>query len=322
MSTRTPSSSSSRLMLTIGLCFLVALMEGLDLQAAGIAAGGIAQAFALDKMQMGWIFSAGILGLLPGALVGGMLAATLGFAGANLAWQTVFWVGGVVPLILVPLLMRWLPESAVFAGEKQAAPPLRALFAPETATATLLLWLCYFFTLLVVYMLINWLPLLLVEQGFQPSQAAGVMFALQMGAASGTLMLGALMDKLRPVTMSLLIYSGMLASLLALGTVSSFNGMLLAGFVAGLFATGGQSVLYALAPLFYSSQIRATGVGTAVAVGRLGAMSGPLLAGKMLALGTGTVGVMAASAPGILVAGLAVFILMSRRSRMQPCADA
>ena len=196
MSTRTPSSSSSRLMLTIGLCFLVALMEGLDLQAAGIAAGGIAQAFALDKMQMGWIFSAGILGLLPGALVGGMLAdrygrkriligsvalfglfslataiawdfpslvfarlmtgvglgaalpnlialtseaagprfrgtavslmycgvpigaalaATLGFAGANLAWQTVFWVGGVVPLILVPLLMRWLPESTAHA---------------------------------------------------------------------------------------------------------------------------------------------------------------------------------------------------------------
>lgn len=178
-------------------------MEGLDLQAAGIAAGGIAQAFALDKMQMGWIFSAGILGLLPGALVGGMLAdrygrkriligsvalfgllararltgnggclgfpslvfarlmtgvglgaalpnlialtseaagprfrgtavslmycgvpigaalaATLGFAGANLAWQTVFWVGGVVPLILVPLLMRWLPESAVFRWRK------------------------------------------------------------------------------------------------------------------------------------------------------------------------------------------------------------
>lgn len=387
MSTRTPLSSSSRLMLTIGLCFLVALMEGLDLQAAGIAAAGIAQAFALDKMQMGWIFSAGILGLLPGALVGGMLAdrygrkriligavalfglfslatamawdfpslvfarlltgiglgaalpnlialtseaagprfrgtavslmycgvpigaalaATLGFAGANLAWQTVFWVGGVVPLILVPLLMRWLPESAVFAGEKQAAPPLRALFAPATATATLLLWLCYFFTLLVVYMLINWLPLLLVEQGFLPSQAAGVMFALQMGAASGTLMLGALMDKLRPMTMSLLIYSG----------------MLLAGFGAGLFATGGQSVLYALAPLFYSTQIRATGVGTAVAVGRLGAMSGPLLAGKMLALGTGTVGVMVASAPGILVAGLAVFILMSRKTRMQACTDA
>lgn len=148
------------------------------------------------------------------------------------------------------------------------------------------------------------------------------MFALQMGVASGTLMLGALMDKLRPVTMSLLIYSDMLVSLLALGTVSSFNGMLLAGFAAGLFTTGGQSVLYALAPLFYNSQIRAAGVGTTVAVGCLGAMSSPLLAGKMLALGTDTAGVMAASAPGILVAGLAVFILMSQRSRIQPCADA
>lgn len=140
------------------------------------------------------------------------------------------------------------------------------------------------------------------------------MFSLQIGAACGTLLLGALMDKLTPLRMSLLIYSGILASLLALGSASSLTGMLLAGFVAGLFATGGQSVLYALAPLL-SAAIRATGVGTAVAVGRLGAMSGPLLAGKMLALGTGTVGVMAASAPGIVLAGVAVFWLMHRQQR-------
>ncbi len=100
-------------------------------------------------------------------------------------------------------------------------------------------------------MLINWLPMLLVGRGIprQP-EAAGVMFSLQIGAACGTLLLGALMDKLTPLRMSLLIYSGILASLLALGSASSLTGMLLAGFVAGLFATGGQSVLYALAPLF------------------------------------------------------------------------
>ncbi|MEL0551325.1 MULTISPECIES: 3-(3-hydroxy-phenyl)propionate transporter MhpT [Raoultella] len=393
--TTTTSGSASRLVLTIGLCFMVALMEGLDLQAAGIAAVGMAQAFSLDKMQMGWIFSAGILGLLPGALVGGMLAdrhgrkrvlivsvmlfglfsiatalawsfptlllarlmtgvglgaalpnlialtseaagprfrgtavslmycgvpigaalaAALGFSGLASAWQTVFWVGGVVPLLLVPMLVRWLPESAVFHTGAQPAP-LRTLLAPGNASATLLLWLCYFFTLLVVYMLINWLPMLLVEQGFSGSQAAGVMFVLQLGAAFGTLLLGALMDKLSPLLMSLLIYSGMLSSLLALGSASTLTAMLISGFVAGLFATGGQSVLYALAPLFYRTEIRATGVGTAVAVGRLGAMSGPLLAGKMLALGTGTVGVMAASAPGILLAGVAVFWLMNRQRR-------
>lgn len=380
--TTTTSGSASRLMLTIGLCFMVALMEGLDLQAAGIAAAGMAHAFALDNMQMGWIFSAGILGLLPGALVGGILAdrhgrkrlliaavtlfglfsiatglagsfpmlllarlmtgvglgaalpnlialtseaagprfrgtavslmycgvpvgaalaAVLGFWGETSAWQTVFWVGGVVPLLLVPMLLRWLPESAVFRAGMQSAP-LRTLLAPENASATLLLWLCYFFTLLVVYMLINWLPMLLIGQGFRAGQAAGVMFVLQLGAACGTLLLGALLDKLSPLLMSLLIYCGMLASLLS-------------GFVAGLFATGGQSVLYALAPLFYRTEIRATGVGTAVAVGRLGAMSGPLLAGKMLALGAGTVGVMAAAAPGILLAGVAVFWLMNRQRR-------
>ena len=387
--TQTTTASNSRLMLTVGLCFMVALMEGLDLQAAGIAAVGMAQAFALDKMQMGWIFSAGILGLLPGALVGGMLAdrygrkrillgsvllfglfsiatalawnyptlllarlltgvglgaalpnlialtseaagprfrgravslmycgvpigaalaAALGFFGLAAAWQTVFWVGGVIPLL------RWLPESPVFQRSARGVP-LRTLLAPGNATATLLLWLCYFFTLLVVYMLINWLPMLLVGQGFSPSEAAGVMFVLQFGAACGTLLLGALMDKLSPLWMSLLIYTGMLASLLALGTASSLTAMLFSGFIAGLFATGGQSVLYALAPLFYRTEIRATGVGTAVAIGRLGAMSGPLLAGKMLALGTGTVGVMAASAPGILLAGAAVFWLMSRQKR-------
>ena len=72
--TSTTSGKNPRLIVTIGLCFMVALMEGLDLQAAGIAAVGMAQAFSLDKMQMGWIFSAGILGLLPGAMAGGVLA--------------------------------------------------------------------------------------------------------------------------------------------------------------------------------------------------------------------------------------------------------
>ena len=82
-----------------------------------------------------------------------------------------------------------------------------------------------------------------------------------------------------------------------------------------MFATGGQGVLYALAPLFYRTEVRATGVGGAVAVGRLGAMSGPLVAGKMLALGFGSAGVMLASAPGLVLAGVAVFYLFGRKQR-------
>lgn len=400
--TAVTAKSRAKLATTIGLCFLVALMEGLDLQAAGIAAQGMAAAFDLDKLHMGWVFSAGILGLLPGAFMGGWLAdrigrkrvlmssvalfglfslatalawdfnslvvarfltglglgaalpnlialtseaagprlrgtavsmmycgvplgaglaAVIGIAGFSAGWQVVFYVGGVVPLLIVPLLGRYLPESAAF--EQRQQQPVEdtvglwhGLFGNGAGSSTLLLWLSYFFTLMVVYILINWLPSLLIGQGFTGSQASWVMLALQMGAAVGTLLLGALMDRLPAWAMAALIYVGILASLAALGLVTEFEGMLLAGFVAGLFATGGQGVLYALAPLFYPTHVRATGVGTAVAVGRLGAMSGPLVAGQMLALGTGTAGVMLASAPGIVLAAGAMFCLSLRRNKM------
>lgn len=399
---RTFAENKFKIALTVALCFLVALMEGLDLQAAGIAAPGMAQAFALDKMQMGWVFSAGILGLLPGAFLGGWLAdrigrkhvliaavvlfavfslatafawnfpsllgarlltgvglgaalpnlialtsevagprlrgtavslmycgvplgaalaAGIGIAGFAGGWKVVFYVGGIVPLLIVPLLYFYLPESDVFRQSRALGQPqaslAEGLFGQGARLPTLLLWSSYFFTLMVVYMLINWLPSLLVGQGFSPSQASLVMFSLQIGAAVGTLLLGVLMDRLSPVLMAALIYLGMLASLAALGMSSQLHSMLLAGFVAGLFATGGQSVLYALAPLFYPTRIRATGVGSAVAVGRLGAMSGPLVAGKVLALGGGTAGVMLASVPGIVVACVAVFYLLGHRSRTQ-----
>lgn len=393
------TQDSRRTWLTIALCFTVAVLEGIDFQAPGIAAKGMGLAFGLDKLQMGWVFSAGILGLLPGALVGGWLADRIGRKGVLIAsvalfgifsiatahawelyslmaarlltgvglgaalpnlialcseaagerlrgtavslmycgvplgaalaamigivgyfddWTVPFYVGGVLPLLVVPLLMLWLPESAAFQARQSTVsaaprvPVVDGLFRHGAALPTVLLWVAYFFTLMVVYMLISWLPSLLVGQGFSGVQASWVVFTLQIGATVGTLMLGVLMNSLRPLAIAGLIYCGLLAALAALGIAESFVAMLVAGFAAGMFATGGQGVLYALAPLFYSTEVRATGVGTAVAVGRLGAMSGPLVAGKMLALGTGTVGVMAASAPGLVVAGIAVFYLFVR----------
>ena len=386
---------------TIGLCFLVALMEGLDLQAAGIAAQGMAAAFELDKLHMSWVFSAGIFGLLPGAFAGGWLAdrigrkrvlmASVGLFGvfslatalawdinsllvarcltgvglgaalpnlialtsevagprlrgtavslmycgvplgaalaaligiADLAggWQVVFYVGGVVPLLIVPLLGLYLPESQQFRNVQGEAPigVVQGLFREGAALPTTLIWVCYFFTLMVVYILINWLPSLVIGQGFTGRQASWVMLALQIGAAAGTLFLGWVMDRLPAWALSALIYVGILVSLTALGLASHLPGMLAAGFIAGFFATGGQCVLYALAPHFYRPSIRATGVGSAVAIGRLGAMSGPLVAGKMLALGTGTAGVMLASAPGIVIAAVAMFYLSVRRNAASP----
>src|SRR5690606_20912115 len=71
-------SDNKHAIVTVAICFLIAVIEGLDIQAAGIAAAGIREHFGLDSSQLGVFFSAGILGLLPGALVGGRFADRIG----------------------------------------------------------------------------------------------------------------------------------------------------------------------------------------------------------------------------------------------------
>jgi len=411
---KTVGKDSRRTYTTIGLCFLVALLEGMDLQSAGIAGPGMAAAFGLTSGMMGAVFSSSILGLLPGALAGGWLADRVGRKGvligavvlfglfsiasalvwdfysllvarfltgiglgaalpnlialtsetaddrsrgtavslmycgvplggalaalvglAGLAgqasdWKAVFYVGGVAPLLVAPILALFLPESAAF-REQQARGAAsggrvvrvsvwQGLFQDGTALPTLLLWISYFFTLMVVYMLLNWLPSLLVGQGFTRAQAGVVQVLFNIGGASGSLMLGLLLDRWRPLALVALTYSGILAALAGLGISASFWSMLVAGFAAGFFSIGGQLVLYALAPLFYPTEVRGTGVGVAVGVGRLGSMSGPLVAGQMLAMGTGASGLLLASAPGIVVAAVAVFYLLGRQRRSEAVA--
>lgn len=401
---KTKEQVSRHVYVTILLCFIVALLEGIDLQSAGIAAPGLAAEFQLSHSMMGAVFSASILGLLPGALVGGWLAdrhgrkqiligavAVFGVfslatavvwdinsllaarfltgvglgaalpnlialtseavnahhrgtavsmmycgvplggalaAGINMAnfadgWKFIFHVGGVAPLLVIPLLIACLPESTAYQERRKAlhqvpqAVTWQHLFREGTAVPTLLLWLSYFCTLMVVYMLLNWLPSLLMGQGFTKPQANIVQIMFNIGGASGVIILGMLLDRWRPMALVALTYAGILAALTGLGLANGFGAVIAAGFAAGFFAIGGQLVLYALAPSFYPTEIRGTGVGAAVAIGRLGSMSGPLVAGQMLAMGTGATGVMLASAPGVVVAALAVFYLLGRRDQSQ-----
>ena len=398
----TPSRHST---LTIALCFIVALIEGFDLQAAGTAAAGLRQSFALDPKMLGWVFSAGILGLLPGAFFGGWIADRIGrkkilitavllfglfslctayvesysslllvrfmtglglgaalpnlialcaeavsernrgtaisfmYCGVPLGgalaaavamfssehWQTTFIIGGLAPLLVVPLMALLLPESTAFRKQHSATDNLRpsttqALFGEGRARNTLALWLSYFFTLTVMYMLLNWLPSLLLEQGFSKSQAGMVQMLFNIGGALGSLLGGLLLDRCNKFKVVLFVYAGLLVALAGVGLSIGIVPMSIAGFAAGLFVMAAQLVLYALAPQSYPTAVRATGVGAAVAIGRLGSVAGPLAAGQILAAGAGTSGVLLATSPGLVIAALSILTVIAR-SRLSDKAE-
>src|SRR5690606_36852858 len=117
---------------------------------------------------------------------------------------------------------------------------------------TLPLWLSFFFTLMVNYILVSWLPNLLMEQGLEKQQAFMIMLMFQVGAVIGTLGLGYLLDRLKLWQMGVIIYSGLFVALFVLFTTNSIPVLIAAGFMGGTFSTGGQSILYGISPIFYT----------------------------------------------------------------------
>ena len=396
------SSDKKHATITVLICFLIAVIEGIDIQAAGVAAAGIKEYFSLNASQLGLFFSAGILGLLPGALIGGRYADRIGrkkvliasvtifafftlctvwvnsfyslllvrfLAGAGLgaampnlialasesvsvknrgravglmycgmpvgaiivsllaaqlassdmasSWKTIFYVGGLVPLIVVPLMIKFLPESREFLkAQKEAKSTDKALsykdlFSREYAPRTLLLWVSYFFTLMVVYIMLSWLPSLFTELGFTRKDGSMAMVYFQIGAAIGTVTLGMLIDRWNKAYVIILMYVGILIGLFSLNGASTLNMMFVAAAIMGTFTIGGQGVLYAFGSFVYPTHLRGQGVGAASAVGRIGAMLGPAIAGQLLAMGSGAAGVVSAAIPCIVISAI-IMVLLTR----------
>ena len=395
-------SDNKHAIVTVAICFLIAVIEGLDIQAAGIAAAGIREHFGLDSSQLGVFFSAGILGLLPGALVGGRFADRIGrkkvliwstaifavftlctvwvnsfnsllavrfLAGAGLGgampilitlaseavspqnrgravglmycgmpvgaailsliaatefganWKNVFYLGGLLPIFAIPLMMLFLPESKEYlkaqnktAAELAVAPQgsFKDLFNSDNLLRTLCIWVSYFFTLMVVYIMLSWLPSLFMELGFTRKDGSTAQFYFMFTATIGTIILGMLTDRWKKAYVILLMYGGILAGLLALNGASSLNQMYMAAALAGAFVIGCQGVLYAFGSIVYPTEVRGTGVGVASAVGRIGAMLGPVIAGQLLTAGFGAAGVISAAIPCIIISALCMLFLVNR----------
>lgn len=267
--------------------------------------------------------STGVGLMFSGTPIGGTLFALFVAMQSTMDWRAIFLIGGVLPIILVPVLYVFLPESEEFRSAKAkdglvegAISAREALFGGGRTGMTLLLWVSYALTQVVVYLLNNWLPTLMVAKGFT-AQEAGLISAFENGAAAvGCIALTAIADRgfLRQVLF--VTYCAIAVSLWALGVIEGLMPTILAGIVVGFFAIGGQTVLYGVAPSAYPTLCRSTGVGAAVAFGRMGAIAGPLAAGRLIMLGLSPAAVLIAAVPCVLVAGSSA-LLLARRSLQQ-----
>ena len=367
-----------RLMLT---CAAVLFLDGFDTQAIGYVAPALAKEWGLSKAALGPVFSAGLFGLMIGALVFGPLAdrigrktiiilstlafglgalvtaavqdvtslliirflTGLGLGGAmpnvvamtsefnpqrrrstmvmimfcgfsvgaaiggllaadlipRFGWRSVFIVGGIAPLIMVPILALKLPESvrflalhgnapervaellrrispsAVFAPDAAfvvhetplAGLPVAHLFREGRAPVTILLWIVFFMSLLDLYFLSNWLPTVLNDLGASVSESVLIGSMLQVGGVVGTFALGSLIDRFSFRALALVYF----AAVFAIGTIGQLGHsaalVTIAIFAAGFCIVGGQIAANALAAGFYPTSVKATGVGWALGVG-------------------------------------------------------
>ncbi|WP_198293000.1 MFS transporter [Methylobacterium sp. WSM2598] len=188
-----------------------------------------------------------------------------------------------------------------------------ALFGEGRAVATALLWTGFLLGLFVFYLLLNWLPSLLISRGLPRADASWVQVAFNLGGALGSVATGLLMDRWNRAALVALIFGCSIAALVLLAAVpASLALMMAAGFLIGATASGAQMALYALAPSCYPTEMRGTGVGAAVSVGRLGSVVGPLFAGVLLKAGQSPIEVLLVLVPLFALSGLAATLLARR----------
>jgi len=387
-----PSAARS----TIIFCLCAALCEGIDLQAAGVAAAGISAEFKPSPDLLGTFFSASTFGLFFGALIGGRLADSIGrkkvlvvsvglfglfslltalasdvhslswarlltglglggalpmlialvsenggpqhqsariamvyaatpFGGAIVSlislsvnasqWRLIFIVGGVLPLLLAPLMSFGLSESLAFRREAHAAGSPKpgsfaAIFAPGRVLRTALLWMSFFLGLLLLYLLLNWLPTLLVSDGLTRLQAAAAQIGFNIGGALAALLIGYLLGgRLRNAGI-VITFIALPVLLVTLAKAPAAVGLIsVIVFFLGCSVIAAQAFLYAMAPVPYPTSIRGVGVGAAVAAGRIGSIVGPKLGGFLKSAGHGPSQLLLDLLPVVILGSICALLL-------------
>ncbi len=276
-------------------------------------------------------------GFTIGAAVGGLVASRLI---TRFGWQSVFRIGGVLPLVIGFAALAFLPESIRFLlvkgkdlakvrrylsriapehdrfeeisagpGEnRQGTFAVAQLFADRRTAITLLLWVMFFMNLLDLYFINSWLPTVINDIGIRVETAIIITSMFQVGGAVGALLLGRFFDREGSFKFLALTYLGAAVTIFLIGEAGvSIPLLTLTVFAAGIGVVGGQTGSNALTAEFYPTAIRSTGVGWALGIGRIGSIIGPTLGGMLLAVGGQTRHVFRAAAIPPVIAMTAAF---------------
>ena len=196
-----------------------------------------------------------------GMSVGGAASALFArYAPAGLDWRAVFVIGGAAPLLLAPLIGLILPETRPAAAHEHQAHGLRgvthALFGEGRVWATAALWAAYALTLIILYLMLNWLPMLAAAKGLAKADAPLAALAFNLASLIGAPLLGVLVDRGGMRWPMAAGYVGLVAVMMALSRAAGGGPILALSGLAGFLVIGVQFCLYGLAPSYYPAAVR------------------------------------------------------------------
>lgn len=248
--------------------------------------------------------------------LGGVLVALLGKQFIeSFGWQFVFFVA-IAPILLIPIVWKWMPESTTLLQQrgdtgglrdlarrldpamsiseldevyipllpKQAKVPVARLFEEGRGFSTVMLWICYFSGLFMLYALNSWLTKLMAMAGYSVGSALTFLMLMNFGSMVGSVAGGWLSDKfgVKRVMMAMLACGAIATVLMAQKVPLAFLSMLV--FIVGATASAAQGVAHAYSSQFYPAEIRSTAVGIALGVGRAGGIVAPIVIGIVISL--------------------------------------
>ena len=285
---------------------------------AGLGIGGVLPVVAAQMAEFAPVkIRARLVTLVfAGYSVGGILVALIGKQLIEAyGWPSVFFAA-VLPVALIPFILKTMPESMPFlikknrdaelrkivkrlapsyplrereqfmvpAEDKAHDAPVRHLFHDGRGFSTVMIWIAFFFGLFMVYALSSWLTKLMAMAGYSLGSALTFVLVFNMGAMIGAVLGGWLGDKFNIKYVLVVFYAVGAISLTLMGYTKSTELLFPLVFVVGASTLGTQLLAYAYAGEFYPISIRSTGVGLASGIGRMGAILAPILIGGLVAL--------------------------------------